>query len=79
MYYDVGLLINYFSPLYDYIDICTCTNPSSLHINAQKKKRFQITFFSRLGGHMAASSTHGRFSGISWTLSFTKQSLFSCF
>ena len=28
---------------------------------------------------MAASSTHGRFSGISWTLSVTKQSLFSCF
>ena len=25
--------------------------------------------FSRLGGHMAASLTHGRFSGISWTLS----------
>ena len=24
---------NFFSPLYDYIDICTCTHSSSLYIN----------------------------------------------
>ena len=44
-----------------------------------KKPPISNCIFSRLGDHMAASSTHGRFSRISWTLSFTKQSLFSCF
>ena len=51
-----------FSPLYDFIDICACTHPSSFHINSPKNNNFKL-HFSRLGGHMAASSRHGRFSG----------------
>ena len=39
---------------------------------------YSNTSHARICGHMAASSTHGRFSEISWTLSFTIQSLFSC-
>ena len=36
---------NYFPPLYDYIDICTCTHPSSLHINAPINNDFKLHFF----------------------------------
>ena len=53
-------------PLYVYIDICTCTHPSSFHINTPKTKILTYIFF-RLGGHMAASSTYGRFNVIPWT------------
>ena len=54
----------------------TCTHPSSLHINAPKKQTISNYIYSSLGGHIAASSTYGRFNGISRTLSFTQHSCY---